>query len=118
MTDLRTRSTVRPGQRGTRRLRAQYGDRLICVRYRYDLQSKRRYKTVELIVEEGDWDPPAPKRARDRLVKTRLAVPEIELRIQVKQAGGGWHPQERVWELLYNHVVHLGLTSRIVDQGL
>ncbi len=69
-------------------------------------------------MEEGDWDPPAPKRARDRLVKIRLAVPEIELRTQVKQAGGIWHPQERVWELAYNRVVHLGLTSRIVDQGL
>ncbi len=118
MTDLRTRSTVRPEQRGAKRLRAQYGDRLVCVCYRYDTQGKRRYKTVELIVEEGDWEPSVPKRARDRLVKIRLAVPEIALRTQVKQAGGSWHPQERVWELAYNRVVHLGLTSRIVGQGL
>ena len=73
---------------------------------------------MELIVEEGDWEPLVPKRARDRLVKIRLTVPEIALRTQVKQAGGIWHPQERVWELAYSRVVHLGLTSRIVGQGL
>ncbi len=71
MTALRTRSTVRPEPRGAKRLRAQYGDRLVCIRYRYDTRCKRRYKTVELIVEERDWDPSAPKRARDRLVKMR-----------------------------------------------
>ena len=68
-------------------------------------------------MEEGDWEPPALKRASDRLVKIRLAVREIELRTQVKQAGGSWHPQERVWELAYNRVVHLGLTSRIIGHG-
>jgi hypothetical protein len=26
----------RPGQRGTRKLVTRYGDRLVCVRYRYD----------------------------------------------------------------------------------
>lgn len=60
MTDLRTRSTVRPEQRGAKRLRAQYGDRHARVRYRYDTQGTRRYKTGELILEEGDWDPSVP----------------------------------------------------------
>jgi hypothetical protein len=35
------------------------GDRLVCVRYRYDEQQKKRCKTVELIVEEDGWEPPA-----------------------------------------------------------
>ena len=90
----------------------------MCVRYRYNTRGKRRYKTVELMVEEGDWEPLAPKRARNRLVKICLAVPEIELRKQVKQVGGSWRPQERLWALAYNRVVHLGVTSRIVDHGL
>ena len=43
---------LEPGQKGTRQLLSQYGDRLVCVRYRYDAQQKKRFKTVELIVAE------------------------------------------------------------------
>ena len=32
----RVRLHLKPGQKGTKQLLAQYGDRLICVRYRYD----------------------------------------------------------------------------------
>ena len=36
---------------------ALYGDRLVCVRYRYDAQRTMRLKTVEIIVAERDWQP-------------------------------------------------------------
>jgi hypothetical protein len=49
---MQTRLKLNPGQRGTKKLVANYGDRLVCVRYRYDEQTKRRYKTVELIEEK------------------------------------------------------------------
>lgn len=48
-----------PGQRGTRKLLARYGERLVCVRYRYDAASSTRYKTVELVVDRASWDPAA-----------------------------------------------------------
>ncbi|RMD79129.1 MAG: hypothetical protein D6823_05000, partial [Chloroflexi bacterium] len=54
---MRTRLKLKPGQRGTKKLQALYGDRLICVRYRYDAESGRRLKTIELIVEEKVWVP-------------------------------------------------------------
>ncbi len=54
---MRTRLKLRPGQRGTKKLLAQYGDQLVCVRYRYDEATHKRYKTVELIVEVVDWHP-------------------------------------------------------------
>ena len=54
---MRTRLHLKPGQKGTKQLLAQYGDRLVCVRYRYDAQRKKRFKTVELNVAECDWDP-------------------------------------------------------------
>ncbi len=44
--------TIQPGEMGSKQLFQQYGDRLVCVRYRIDRNLKRRYKTVELIVEE------------------------------------------------------------------
>ena len=54
----------RPGQRGTQKLAALYGDRLVCVRYRYDAASGARYKTVELIVDQAAWGPAATASAR------------------------------------------------------
>lgn len=58
--DMRVRLVRRPGQHGTRAYVEQYGDRLICVRYRYDEAARRRYKTVEIIVEEAPWSPARP----------------------------------------------------------
>lgn len=50
---MRTRLTLIPGQNGTKSLLERYGDRLVCVRYRYDEKKEKRYKNVELIFEEG-----------------------------------------------------------------
>ena len=57
---MRTRLHLKPGQKGTKQLLAQYGDRLGCVRYRYDAQQKKRFKTVELIVAERGKPRPRP----------------------------------------------------------
>jgi hypothetical protein len=51
---MQIRLTLKPGQKGTKKLLRRYGDKLVCVRYRYDPQNKKRYKTVELIEEELD----------------------------------------------------------------
>jgi hypothetical protein len=108
---------LKPGQKGTKHLLAQYGDRLICVRYRYDAQRKKRLKTVEILVAERDWDPPQPRTAPDHLVELRVAFADVVVRQRVKQAGGTWNPERRLWQLRYDRVVALGLTSRIVDDG-
>jgi len=112
----RIRLHLKPGQKGTKQLLAQYGDRLICVRYRYDAQRKKRLKTVELLGAERDWEPPRPRFAHDQIVGLRVAFADVALRDRVKQAGGTWNPKRRVWQLRYDHVVALGLTSRIVDE--
>ncbi len=52
-----TRLSLKPGQKGTKKLVVKYGDQLVAVRYRYDVARQRRYKTVELIVEESPWLP-------------------------------------------------------------
>jgi hypothetical protein len=33
---MRTQVTLQPDQKGTKKLLAQYGEQLVCVRYRYD----------------------------------------------------------------------------------
>ncbi|MGB3623242.1 hypothetical protein FT643_00585 [Ketobacter sp. MCCC 1A13808] len=45
--------TLRPGDSGTKKLTKRYGDKLVCVRYRKDQVTQRRYTTIELIVDEG-----------------------------------------------------------------
>lgn len=55
---MRVRLVRRPGQHGTREYLEEYGDRLVCVRYRYDAAAGRRYKTIEIIVGEAPWAPP------------------------------------------------------------
>jgi hypothetical protein len=40
------------------------------------LQRKTRFKTVELIVAQRDWNPPAPRFADDALVAVRVALPK------------------------------------------
>jgi hypothetical protein len=54
---MKVKSTLAPGRKGTKQLTEQYGDQLVCVRYRYDEVKQKRYKTVELIVDEQDWTP-------------------------------------------------------------
>ncbi len=112
----RVRLHLRPGQKGTKQLLAQYGDRLICVRYRYDAQRKKRLKTVELLVAESDWEPLRPRFAPDAIVELRVAFSDVAVRARVKQAGGRWNPERRVWQLRHDRVVALGLNSRIVDE--
>jgi len=88
------------------------------VRSRSDEQNKKRFKTVELIVDESAWDPEAGKWPADSLVPVRVTATEFALRQQVKRVGGKWNPQRGVWEGRYDQVMALGLADRIVkDRG-
>ena len=111
---METRLTLKPGQRGTKKLLKRYGDRLVCVRYRYDRAKKKRYKTVELIVEEIEWEVKSPLPGPKTKVALRIEWGEIELGIKVKKAGGVWDAERKVWELAYEQVERLGLEGRIV----
>ena len=111
---MRTRLTLRPHQRGAKQLLAEYGSRLVCVRYRYDEHGKKRWKTVELIVEEKDWEPPLPQRPADSLVQLRVEWAETAVRHRIKAAGGKWDPVQSVWELRYDQAIALGFAKRIV----
>jgi hypothetical protein len=101
---------------GTKQLVEQYGDRLVCVRYRYDAVRRKRYKTVELIEEETAWEAQA-EIAPETVLAVRVEYAETELRQQVKAAGGWWNSTQKVWELRYDQVVRLGLAERIVPRA-
>lgn len=111
---MRTKLKLRPGQRGTKRLADEYGDRLVCVRYRCDEGQEKRFKTVELIIEEIRWRPKARPLAADALVDVRIEWGEKELAGRVKRAGGRWNREKKVWEMRYDRAVELGLEKRLV----
>lgn len=114
---MRVRSKMKPGQPGTRKLVQQFGDRLVCVRYRYDALKRRRYTTAEVIVEESEWDPMPSATARRERVPVRIEVHEVKLREKVKAAGGRWDPEKRVWHLPMEQVLQLGLSGRVAEAG-
>jgi hypothetical protein len=104
---------IYPGQPGTKHLVNQYGARLVCVRYRYDAAQAKRFKTVEIIVEEADWQPPTRQFQDAERVGIRVGLEELQWRQRVKAAGGRWNPNRKLWELEYGKVRKLGLTGRI-----
>ena len=110
---MKTRLKLNPGQKGTKALVDIYGDTLVCVRYRYDEESRTRIKTVEIIVEKTDWTPPS-KFADDTLVPVQIAYTENDLKNLAKAAGGRWNPEKRVWFIVYGKVKGTELEKHIV----
>lgn len=108
---MRIRLVRRPGQHGTKDLVEQYGDSLICVRYRYDEVHKKRHKTIELIIETIDW---TPKPTAETIVGVRVARNEIDLQNALRAVGGRWSWSKGVWKVKYRHVTELGLKRRMV----
>jgi hypothetical protein len=127
---MRVRLVRRPGQHGTREYIEQYGDRLICVRYRYDAAAGRRYKTIEIIVDEAPWAPlatpgaaiqpaEAPQRPEPRQLRpnTLVGVKGRQGDQRLRQAGGVWRWDMQLWLLTYEQATRLGLADRIVGMA-
>jgi hypothetical protein len=110
---MRTLLSLKPGKKGTKQLLAQYGDRLLCVRYRYDPELRKRFKTVELVVAECHWVPRRPRFYADQVVGVRIGFAERALRERAKQAGARWNSDQKVWQMRYSQAVALGLVNRI-----
>ena len=113
---MRTRLIRQPGQPGTKRLVAEYGTKLVCVRYRYDEAQGRRLKTVELIVEETPYAPTAVRYQPQTIVGLQIGYEESDVQRLVKAAGAKWNPTRRVWEIRYDKAVVLELQARIVSE--
>jgi hypothetical protein len=113
---MEIRLTRRPGQAGTKKFTERYGERLVCVRYRYDPDNGFRHKTVELIVETVPWTPRArlPRRRDEEMVAVRIGYGETELRERAKRLGALWRPNHKLWEMRWLDAKHLGIADRIV----
>ncbi len=110
---MKTRVNLKPGQKGTKRLVEQYGDALICVRYRYDENTHKQYKTVEIIVSESEWIPPPAKYLDGAIVPLKIGINEKVLQGQVRAAGGRWDKQKKVWFVPYGCIAGTKLEKLI-----
>lgn len=98
-----------PGQNGTKRLQAEYGEALVCVRY---IQGgRKRHTTVERVIEEPTR-PPRAARLEDFIV-VAIGYPERELRAQGKQSGARWDAERRLWIMTRDLAKRLGIEDRI-----
>lgn len=112
----RVAKRIRPTQPGAIKLAEQYGERLVCVRYRHDATGRYRYTTVELVVARS-LVKPRPKRQQQtklQIVAIRLANAENDLHRLVHAHGGVWDGKARLWYLTHAATKALGLLNRVV----
>ena len=96
-----------PVAAGAKRLATRYGPPLGCVRYREDTARGRRLTTVGLIVDERPLPPP---------LAVRVAYQEVEMRNQVKDAGGIRDGKRKLWLLPGAAVRKLKLAHRVIPE--
>jgi hypothetical protein len=95
---MRTRLTLKPGERGSKRLLSRFGDRLVCVRYRYDATARKRLKTVELIVDEADREPRSPAPLAGTLLELQSASRQQPSEEEIDELVVSGAEDESAWE--------------------
>lgn len=99
--------TIKAGNAGSKNLQGIYGDSLICVRYRIDAKKKRRYTTVEIIVNE--------KNIINYNVWVQLDIHSLQLRLKLMEEGAKWNTKKRLWKMSIRTAKLNDLENRIVD---
>ena len=61
-----------------------YGDQTVRRRYRYNEKQRKRFKTVELIVEEVALEPKAKPITGEMIVGLRVGWPKVALQYRIK----------------------------------
>lgn len=104
---------IAAGAPGTKKYVREYGDRLVCVRYKYDKARGKKFKTVEIVVSEEPWTPRRGYVPMNKNVYVRILAHEKHLQHLVRSAGGAWLPDKLRWRMPYGTARSLGLEERI-----
>ena len=115
---MKTRARLKPGQNGTKKFVKEYGDALVCVRYRYDTVTRKQYKTIEIIVSESDWTPPPAKYSDSTLVPLKISIKETVAQEQVRAVGGRWDQGKKLWFVPYGCISGTKLEKFIAVETL
>jgi len=105
---------IHPCQPGSKKYLEEYGNRFVCIRYRYDTESGKRTKTIELLLDQDAFQQKRAWIPKNKIMLVRVEYGEIEVARLVKSAGGRWNREKRGWELPYEQVKALGLQNRII----
>lgn len=113
--------TLKPGAQGTARLLREYGERLVCVRYRLERANAKHVTTVELTVDERDapggfYRMAESKPKHKQQVHVRIGFHENDPRAKAKAANGRWDPERRGWSLPYHRVQEMGVEAAIMEE--
>jgi hypothetical protein len=88
--DWKARTSLPVGKKGTQKWFEQFGENLLCVRYRYNKELMRRVTTVEIIVADVPWvikaDIPFSYylvRFKDLAVKANMAIFVIKTKYKI-----------------------------------
>lgn len=111
--EMKAYAHLKPGQDGTKRLLEQYGDRLLCVRYRFDETRGMKIKTVELIVDERPLT--TPRFRNDDLVPVAVGYGEKELREQLRALRARWDGERKLWYVRYGLIRGTPLEKRLAE---
>ncbi len=111
--EMKAYAHLKPGQDGTKRLVDQYGDKLLCVRYRYDEIRGVKLKTVEIIVDEKPLR--TPRYKDDDLVPVHVAYEETELRHQLRAFRARWDAERKLWFVQYGLIRGTPLVERLAE---
>ena len=104
---------LKPGNPGTKKYLNKYGEKLVSVRYILDKDKKEKITTVEL-VENRKVIKQKEKPPHNKIVFLKINFDEYELRSRVKNFGGIWDVEKKLWKIDYHTAKVLELTDRIV----
>ncbi len=111
-----TQKTLLPGQPGSKKWVEKYGRRLVCVRYKYDAQTREKMITVELVEQKKKWRKNKKRIPGNKIVFLRVNYGEVDLGIKIRSFGGQWDRKKKVWKLAYKAVKALRLENRIISE--
>jgi len=115
--------TIAPGKRGSIRYLKEWGDQLVTVRYRKNMETNQMLTTIEIVVDQRPL--PVQSKSANQLLKAqakqqqyvalKINYHEVEYRHSIKKAGGSWSKQMKMWVTHRDTAERLGLSSRIVE---
>ena len=109
------RKKLDAGQPGTQRYLRQFGESLVCVRYRHHADG-RRYTTVEIVVDERHSLPMTRHASLppEAMVAVRIKYADAESRARAKAAGARWDADRQAWLMDMETAHRLGLKDRFM----
>jgi hypothetical protein len=78
------------------------------------VENRKKVKTVEIIVQEGEWTPPKARYQAGTIVPLQIGLQEKSLQDKVQELGGRWDREQHLWFIPYGCIAGTTLEKFIV----